>query len=185
MTPLADTERYKNHRFPSEIISHGVWLYYRFTLSYRDVQELLFERGVTVSHEAMRQWCRKFGQDDANRLRRRPQPGDKWHLDEVFLTMNGERHYLWRAVDQDDNVLDILVQRRRTARRWGSDSRVGPKLRVPSGPPNGRVGLGRGPRLPDERLSLNNLTYMDPPTLSRALERQNTLWNRCSHISDL
>jgi hypothetical protein len=72
-----------------EIISHGVWLYYRFTLSYRDVQELLFERGVIVSHEAIRKWCRKFGQDYANRLRRRrPQPGDKWHLDEVFLTIN-------------------------------------------------------------------------------------------------
>ena len=88
MTPHADPERYKNHRFPAEIISHGVWLYYRFTLSYRDVEELLFERGITVSHEAVRQWCRKFGQDDANRLRRRrPQPGDKWHLDEVFLTI--------------------------------------------------------------------------------------------------
>src|SRR5919197_5302577 len=111
MTPLANTERYKNHRFPGEISSHGVWLYYRFTLSYRDVQELLFERGVTVSHEAIRKWCRKFGQDYANRLRRRrPRPGDKWHLDEVFLMINGERHYLWRAVDQDDNVLDILVQ---------------------------------------------------------------------------
>src|SRR5262244_142896 len=114
MTPPADTARYKNHRFPGEIISHGVWLYYRFTLSYRDVEELLFERGITVSHEAIRKWCRKFGQDYANRLRRRrPQPGDKWHLDEVFLTINGERHYLWRAVDQDDNILDILVQRRR------------------------------------------------------------------------
>jgi putative transposase len=113
MTPPADTERYKNHRFPGEIISHGVWLYSRFTLSYRDVQELLVERGVTVSHEAIRKWGRKFGQDYANRLRRRPQPGDKWHLDEVFLTINGERHYLWRAVDQDDNVLDILVQKRR------------------------------------------------------------------------
>ena len=78
------------------------------------MQELLFERGVTVSHEAVRQWCRKFGQDYANQLRhRRAQPGDKWHLDEVFLTINGERHYLWRAVDQDDNVLDILVQSRR------------------------------------------------------------------------
>src|SRR5215813_9256659 len=77
MTPPADSERYKNHRFPSEIISHGVWLYYRFTLSYRDVEELLFERGITVSHEAIRQWCRKFGQDYANRLRRRrPQSGD-------------------------------------------------------------------------------------------------------------
>jgi putative transposase len=114
MTPPADTERYKNHRFPGEIISHGVWLYYRFTLSYRDVQELLFERGVTVSHEAIRKWCRKFGQDYANRLRRRrPQPGDKWHLDAVFLTIHGERHYLWRAVEQDDNVLDLLVQKRR------------------------------------------------------------------------
>ena len=114
MPPPADPARYKNHRFPGEIISHGVWLYYRFTLSYRDVQELLFERGITVSHEAVRQWCRKFGQDYANRLRRRrPQPGDKWHLDEVFLTINGERHYLWRAIDQDDNVLDILVQSRR------------------------------------------------------------------------
>src|SRR5262249_1686511 len=114
MTPPADPERYKNHRFPGEIISHGVWLYYRFTLSYRDVEELLFERGITVSHEAIRKWCRKFGQDYANRLRRRrPQPGDKWHLDEVFLTINGERHDLWRAVDQDDNVLDILVQKRR------------------------------------------------------------------------
>src|ERR671933_920094 len=114
MTPPADPERYKNHRFPGEIISHGVWLYYRFPLSYRDVQELLFERGITVSHEAIRQWCRKFGQDYANRLRRRrPQPGGQWHLDEVFLTIHGERHYLWRAVDQDDNVLDILVQKRR------------------------------------------------------------------------
>ena len=114
MTPPADSERYKNHRFPGEIISHGVWLYYRFPLSYRDVQELLFERGIDVTHEAIRQWCLKFGQDYANQLkRRRAQPGDKWHLDEVFLTINGERHYLWRAVDQDDNVLDILVQSRR------------------------------------------------------------------------
>ena len=114
MTPPANTERYKNHRFPGEIISHGVWLYYRFTLSYRDVQEILLERGIEVSHEAIRQWCGKFGQDYANRLRRRrPRPGDKWHLDEVFITINGERYYLWRAVDQDDNMLDILVQSRR------------------------------------------------------------------------
>src|SRR5262245_53113692 len=97
MTPPADTERYTNHRFPGRIISHGVWLYDRFNLSYRDVEELLFDRGITVSHEAIRQWCRKCGQDYANRLRRRrPRPGDKWHLDEVFLTINGERPYLWR-----------------------------------------------------------------------------------------
>src|SRR5262249_27597237 len=114
MTPPAHTERYKNHRFPGEIISHGVWLYDRFPLSYRDVEELLFERGIIVSHEAIRTWCRKFAQAYANQLRRRrPCPGDKWHVDEVFLTMHGQRHDLWRAVDQDDHVLDILVQSRR------------------------------------------------------------------------
>jgi putative transposase len=114
MPPPAAPERYKHHRFPAEIISHGVWRYYRFCLSYRDVEELLFVRGVLVSHEAIRQGCQKFGQAYANQLRhRRPQPGDQWHLDEVFLTIHGERHYLWRAVDQDGNVLDILVQSRR------------------------------------------------------------------------
>jgi putative transposase len=87
-------------------------------LSYRDVQELLCERGIDVTHEAIRQWCLKFGQDYANQLKRRcARPGDKWHLDEVFLTINGKRHYLWRAVDQDDNVLDILVQSRRNSTR--------------------------------------------------------------------
>ena len=114
MTPPADTERYKNHCLPGDIISHGVRLYSRFHVSDRDVQALLFERGIDVTYEAIRQWCLKFGQDYANRLRRRrPRPGDKWHLDEVFLTINGERHYLWRAIDQDGNVLDILVQSRR------------------------------------------------------------------------
>jgi putative transposase len=114
MNTSAPTTLYKHYRFPAEIISHGVWLYYRFCLSYRDVEELLFVRGVIVSYEAIRKWCRKFGQHYANQLRRRrPKPGDKWHLDEVFLTINGERHYLWRAVDQAGNVLDILVQSRR------------------------------------------------------------------------
>jgi putative transposase len=108
------TPTYNNHRFPPEIISHAVWLYFRFSLSYRDVEELLFERGIVVTYEAIRKWCRKFGQSYANQLRRRrPQPGDKWFLDEVFLAINGKRHYLWRVVDQDDNVLDILVQSRR------------------------------------------------------------------------
>jgi putative transposase len=106
--------RYKNHRFPAEIISHGVWLYFRFCLSYRDVEELLFARGIIVTYEAIRKWCRKFGQPYANELRhRRPKPGDKWHMDEVFLTIKGKRHYLWRAGEQDGNILDILVQRRR------------------------------------------------------------------------
>jgi putative transposase len=112
-TPVL-TDRYKNHRFPAEIISHAVWLYFRFCLSYRDVEELLFARGIVVTYEAICKWCRKFGQAYAHQLRRRrSQPGDKWHLDEVFLTIHGERHYLWRAVDQDGTVLDILVQRRR------------------------------------------------------------------------
>jgi putative transposase len=100
---------YKCHRFPAEIISHSVWLYFRFCLSYRDVEELMATRGVTLTYEAVRYWCRTFGQAYANRLRcRRPRPGDKWHLDEVFLTINQERHYLWRAVDQDGAMLDIL-----------------------------------------------------------------------------
>jgi putative transposase len=117
MNPLVSTNLYKRHRFPAEIISHSVWLYYRFSLSYHDVEELMAERGVTMSHEAVRYWCRKFGQTYANRLRRRsPRPADKWHLDEVFLTIHGERQYLWRAVDQDGHVLDILVQRRRDKR---------------------------------------------------------------------
>jgi putative transposase len=114
MTTPPITSPYKRHRFPAEIISHGVWLYFRFCLSYRDVEELLFARGLTVTYEAIRQWCHKFGRRYANQLRRRrPRPGDKWHLDEVFLTIHGERHYLWRAVDQEGNILDILVQRRR------------------------------------------------------------------------
>ena len=114
MNTAAPTNPYTHHRFPAEVISHGVWLYFRFCLSYRDVEELLFARGVIVSYEAIRKWCRKFGQQYANQLRRRHlRPGDKWHLDEVFLTINGQRHYLWRAVDQDGYVLDILVQRRR------------------------------------------------------------------------
>jgi putative transposase len=108
------TTQYKHHRFSAEMISHGVWLYFRFCLSYREVEELLFARDIVVTYEAIRKWCRKFGQHYANQLRRRrPQPGDKWHLDEVFLTIKGQRYYLWRAVDQDGAVLDILVQRRR------------------------------------------------------------------------
>ena len=114
MTPSAAPDLYKYHRFPGEIISHAVWVYFRFPLSHRDVEEILFVRGIIVSYEAIRKWCRKFGQQYANQLRRkRPWPGDKWHLDEVFITINKERHYLWRAVDQEGNVLDILVQSRR------------------------------------------------------------------------
>ena len=105
---------YTGHRFAAEIISHAVWLYFRFTLSFRDVEELLASRGVIVSYEAIRQWTLKFGQTYANTLRRQqPKRGDKWHLDEVVLTINGKHHYLWRAVDQEGYTLDILVQSRR------------------------------------------------------------------------
>jgi putative transposase len=113
---------YKGHRYPVEVISHFVWLYFRFPLSYREVEELMLQRGVIVSHETIRRWCAKFGQAYANGLRRRrTRPGDKLHLDEVFIKINGVRKYLWRAVDQDGNVLDILVQNRRdkaAARRF-------------------------------------------------------------------
>ena len=108
---------YRRHRFPPEIISHAVWLYYRFAVSFRDVEELLAKRGVTVTYETVRQWCGKFGRCYARRLRRRQgRLGDTWHLDEVFVSINGKRQYLWRAVDQEGAVLDILVQPRRDAR---------------------------------------------------------------------
>ena len=114
MNTPASAPHYKGYRFPSEIIGHAVWLYFRFTLSFRDVEELLAQRGIVVTYETVRKWCLTFGQSYANELRRRrPHCGDKWYMDEVFLTIRGERHYLWRAVDQDGNVLDILVQSRR------------------------------------------------------------------------
>ena len=113
---MAIAARYKGYRYPIEVIGHAVWLYHRFALSLRDVEELLLARGVVVSYETIRSWCAKFGPDYANQLRRRrPRPGDKWHLDEVFVKINGTTHYLWRAVDQHGNVLDILVQSRRNA----------------------------------------------------------------------
>jgi putative transposase len=113
---MSDPATYPGYRFPAEIISHAIWLYHVFSLSLRDVELILAERGITVTHESIRQWCIRFGADFACRLRRRrPRPGDTWHLDEVFLRMNGRLHYLWRAVDQHGVVLDILVQGRRNA----------------------------------------------------------------------
>ncbi|MBP0447904.1 IS6 family transposase [Roseomonas sp. SSH11] len=110
----SDPATYPGHRFPAEIISHAVWLYHVFSLSLRDVELILAERGITVTHESIRSWCRKFGAEFAAKLRRgRPKPGDTWHLDKVFLRINGVLHYLWRAVDQHGVVLDILVQGRR------------------------------------------------------------------------
>jgi putative transposase len=105
---------YRGHRFPKEIISYCVWFYFRFAVSFRDVEEAMASRGVLVSYETIRRWCDKFGHDCAAGLRRRrARTGDKWHLDEVFLNINGVKHYLWRAVDQNGIVIDILVQPRR------------------------------------------------------------------------
>jgi putative transposase len=110
----ADRSQYRGYRFPPEIIAHAVWLYFRFHLSFRDVQDLLAERGIVVTHETIRQWCTKFGATFAAGLRRRrARAGDKWHLDEVALKICGKRHWLWRAVDQHGVVLEILVQERR------------------------------------------------------------------------
>src|SRR3954466_3008848 len=108
---------YRGFRFPAEIIEHAVWLYHCFSLSLRDVETILAARGIVVSYESIRDWSLRFGRLFANTLkRRRPRPGDKWHLDEVFLRIGGKQHYLWRAVDQHGNVLDILVQSRRNAK---------------------------------------------------------------------
>src|SRR5215213_8018962 len=108
---------YTGYRFPGEVISHAVWLHFRFPLSLRMVEDMLAARGIGVSHETVRQWARKFGQDFANQIRRKlPGPGDKWHLDEVEVKIAGQKHWLWRAVDQDGVVLDVLVQKRRDKR---------------------------------------------------------------------
>jgi putative transposase len=110
------------HRFPAEIISHAIWLYHMFSLSLRDVELILAERGVLLTYETVRRWCYKFGRTFAAKLRkRRPRPGDRWHSYEVFIRIQGVQHDLWRTVDQDGVVLDILVQSR-------------PMARPPSGP---------------------------------------------------
>jgi putative transposase len=109
--------RYARHRFPAEVISHAVWLYFRFPLSLRTVEEMLATRGILVSHETVRLWALKFGQSFAKQIRRRlPSSGDKWHLDEVVISIAGKKHWLWRTVDQHGVVLDILVQSRRNAK---------------------------------------------------------------------
>ncbi len=105
---------YYGHRFPPDVISHAVWLYHRFTLSFRDIEELLAIRGIQTSYESIRRWCLKFPQTYARILRQRQgKLGDTWYLDEVFISISGKRQYLWRAVDQDGDVIDILVQNRR------------------------------------------------------------------------
>ena len=126
---------YHRYRFPPEIIGHAVWLYHRFCLSFRDAEDLLAQRGVTVTYETIRQWCQTFGLDYARRLRRRRgRLGDTWHLDELFVTIQGQRQYRWRAVDQDGDIIDILVQSRRNR---GAAARLFHKL---------LKGQGREPR---------------------------------------
>jgi len=113
MTPIS----YKRHRFPPQIIQHAIWLYARFTLSFRDVEELLAERGIDVSNETLRRWFLKFGGPiTANLKKLRPRPSDHWHLDEMAINIRRQRYWLWRAVDNEGEVLDFLVSRRRDAR---------------------------------------------------------------------
>jgi putative transposase len=111
---MKNTNVYAGYRYPPQIISHAVWLYYRFTLSFRDIEELLAERGVAISYETVRNWCDKFGQRYCSKIRKnRGQLGDTCYLDEVFIKINGVLHYLWRAVDQDGDEIDILVLKRK------------------------------------------------------------------------
>jgi putative transposase len=108
---------YRRHRFAAPIIQHAIWVYLRFTLSYRDVEELLAERGLDLSYETIRRWVLKFGPVLARRLRqRRPRPSDRWHLDEMIVRIAGKRMYFWRAVDHEGEILDVLVQPRRDKR---------------------------------------------------------------------
>ena len=125
MNPSANL--YRRHRFPPTIIQYAVWLDHRFNLSHRDIEDLLAEHGIEVSYESVRLWCNKFGQLFSKRLkRRRPGFGDTFFIDEVFVTIAGRRHHLWRAVDQDGDVADVYLQARRDAeaplhpgtRRW-------------------------------------------------------------------
>ena len=109
-----DKLSYHRHRYPSVVIQQAVWLYFRFALSYRDVEDMLAERGIDVSYETVRRWALKFGVIIARKLRRgRPRPDVRWHLDEVFVSINGRQLYVWRTVDSEGEVLDILVQPRR------------------------------------------------------------------------
>ncbi len=114
MTKAKQFGAFKGHRFPPEIISHAVWAYFRFPMSFRDVEDILYKRGVIVSYEIISSWVGKFGHQYAKVIRRdRPAPSDKWHLDEVVITIRGKKYWLWRAVDSKGDVLDILVQSRR------------------------------------------------------------------------
>jgi putative transposase len=120
---------YRRHRFPPEVISYAVWLYFRFPLSLRMVEEMLAERGICVTYETVRQWGKKFGKAFSDQIRKRaPARGDKWHMDEVVVSIAGEQHWLWRAVDQNGFVLDVMVQRRRDSRAAQRLMREAPQI---------------------------------------------------------
>jgi putative transposase len=113
---MATSNMYKRHRFPADIIQYAVWLYFRFNLSHRDIEDLLAQRGINVTHESIRLWCNKFGSKYAEKLRRKhPGYGDTFFIDEVFIKVEGKQRYLWRAVDQDGEVVDVFLQQRRDA----------------------------------------------------------------------
>ena len=123
MAGMTESSLYRGFRYPAEVIQHAVWLYHCFSLSLRDVETILAARDIVVSYETIRAWGLRFGRQFANELkRRRPKPGDKWHLDEVFIRIGGKQHCLWRAVDQDGHVLDILGSRAGATRRQPSGS---------------------------------------------------------------
>jgi putative transposase len=152
MRPPAAKSPHAGHRFPAEVISQAVWLYFRFPLGLRMVEEMLAARGIGASHETIRQWALKFGQEFANRIRRRlPHVGDKWHLDEVAIKIAGVKHWLWRAVDQTGMVLDVLVQSRRDKRAAKAPAVQAAEAAVPGAPchdhrqaPELRGGQARG-----------------------------------------
>ena len=118
MTQATRDPLYRCHRFPAEVVAHAVWLYCRFPLSLRMVEDILAARGIVVSHQTVRSWAEKFGRHFANEIRRHSagKLGDKWYLDEVVISIGGKKNWLWRAVDQDGFVLDVLVQSRRDAK---------------------------------------------------------------------
>jgi len=148
--------RYRRHRFPIEVVEQCVWLYFRFALSYRNIEKMMAKRGVLVTYETVREWCHKFGSAYAARLKKkRARFGAKWHLDEVFIKMNGIQHYLWRAVDQNGAVIDILVQPRRD--HWAA-LRSFSKLRISEPWRNvGRSRVAYPPHMMKRRISWSTL----------------------------
>ena len=156
---------YRRHRFPPEVISYAVWLYFRFPLSLRMVEEMPAARGISVTYETVRQWGKKFGKAFSDQIRQRaPARGDKWHMDEVVISIGGEPYWLWRAVDQNGFVLNVLVQRRRDSRSPRRRSRP----RLPLGRPQSRAARWPpGPERPRVALSPGRSWMMTAPGLRK------------------